>query len=61
MYKFYLIYYYHDTYVYEFNNWEECEKFLKKIKEEYKYDRDFHYKVVKGLIVDYQLKEFVYE
>ncbi len=46
--KYYLIYYYHDTYDYEFDNVVDLMKFLKRLKEEYKNDRDFHYKIIVG-------------
>lgn len=54
MYKWYLIYSYHDLYFSEFNSEKECLEFLRHLKEEYKNDRDFRYQVIKGI----SLKEF---
>lgn len=46
--KYYLIYYYHDTYDVEFFTKFELENYLNSLKEQYKYDSDFHYKVIFG-------------
>lgn len=46
--KYYLIYYYHDTFDYEFDKVEDLIKFLEQLKKEYKNDRDFHYKIIVG-------------
>ena len=46
--KYYLIYEYHDTWVRDFDTKEELDKFLKILKNNYKYDRDFKYNVIYG-------------
>jgi hypothetical protein len=49
MYKCYLIWEYHDTYVEEFNDDMECLKFLGHLKDNYKNDSDFHWQIIKGI------------
>ena len=46
--KYYLIWYYHDTYFEEFYRKFELDNFLNSLKENYKYDNDFHYKIIYG-------------
>lgn len=48
MYKYYLIYEYHDTYVREFCTIDGLENYLNRLKKQYKYDRDFRYKIIYG-------------
>lgn len=52
MYKWYLIYTYHDLYFSEFNSENECLEYLEQLKQEYKNDRDFHYRVIKGITLE---------
>ena len=47
-YKWYLIYFYHDAFYNEFEEYKECNDYLNDLKERYKYDSDFHYKVIFG-------------
>lgn len=51
-YKYFVIYSYHDLFEYEFDNEYDCLKFVKKLINEYKFDRDFYYKIIKGFIID---------
>ena len=46
--KYYLIYYYHDCHFNEFIRDYELYEYLRKLKEEYKNDNDFHYKIIIG-------------
>lgn len=46
--KYYLIWYYHDTYFKEFYRKFELNNFLNSLKQEYKYDNDFHYRIIYG-------------
>lgn len=46
--KYYLIWYYHDTYFEEFYRKYELDDFLNSLKQEYKYDNDFHYRIIYG-------------
>ena len=48
MYKYYLIYEYHDTYVCEFCTIDRLEDYLNSLKKQYKYDRDFRYTIIYG-------------
>ena len=50
--KYYLIYFYHDTFFDEFTSMELLNNFLNVLKENYKYDRDFHYKIIVGKEVE---------
>lgn len=61
MYKFYLIYNYHyddDDFIKEFDNWNECLKFIEFLKVNYKFCSCFRYKVIKGLVVSYSGIQF---
>ena len=51
-YKYFVIYSYHDLFVDEFDNEFDCMNFVKKLINEYKLDRDFHYKIIKGFVID---------
>lgn len=51
-YKYFVIYSYHDLFEYEFDNEYDCINFVKKLINEYKFDSDFHYKIIKGNIID---------
>lgn len=46
--KFYIIWQYHDTFVAEFNSNLDMIDYLEHLKEEYKNDNDFKYKVIFG-------------
>lgn len=48
MYKYYLIYEYHDTYVCDFYSKSELEDYLDNLKSQYKYDNNFRYKIIYG-------------
>lgn len=48
MYKYYLIYEYHDTYVREFLTIDSLENYLNNLKSQYKYDNDFTYRIIYG-------------
>ena len=52
MYKWYLIYSYHDLFMCEFNSDRECIDYLEHLKEEYKNDSDFHWQVIKGISLE---------
>lgn len=54
MIKWYLIWEYHDTYVEEFNSNIECSEYLEHLKDNYRNDENFHWKVIKGI----QLERF---
>lgn len=46
--KYILVYQYHDTFVDEFNSLGELRLELAKLRETFKNDRDFKYKVYRG-------------
>jgi len=46
--KYYLIYYYHDTYFCEFYRKFELDNYLNSLKQEYKNDNDFSYRIIYG-------------
>ena len=46
--KWYLIYEYHDTFVSEFYSKDELYRYLEQLKETYKYDSDFRYRIIYG-------------
>lgn len=50
--KWYLIYFYHDCFYSEYNDSKELFRDLEILKKEYKYDSDFHYKVIIGEELD---------
>ena len=50
--KFYLIYQYHDDFVYEFDNLEDCNEYANRLKKEFKYDSDFRYSIVEGVVIE---------
>ena len=52
MYKWYLIYSYHDLFMCEFNSDWECIDYLEHLKEEYRNDSDFHWQVIKGISLE---------
>jgi len=50
--KWYLIYFYHDCFYNEYYEINKLYHDLKVLKERYKYDSDFHYKVICGEEID---------
>lgn len=50
--KYVLIYFYHDTYFSEYETLEQLKGILENLKEAYKNDSDFSYRVYKGEILN---------
>lgn len=46
--KWYLIYQYHDEHIVEFDDKDSLNTYLNTLKDTYKYDSDFKYKIIHG-------------
>ena len=46
--KWYLIYQYHDDHIVEFDDEDSLNDYLNTLKDTYKYDSDFKYKIIQG-------------
>ena len=46
--KWYLIYQYHDDHIVEFDDKDSLNDYLNTLKDTYKYDSDFKYKIIQG-------------
>ena len=50
--KYYVIWEYHDTNVEIFDTLEDVKKYINHLKDVYKYDNDFSYTLICGVVMD---------